>query len=107
PVAEHAGWEALRGNDDARVRRRIAELHLADRSERQVAERAAAIPVLVALLGREPLRPRVGTQVGQRLQPLDPREAVPVLAAPLRIGEVLDERPRVGLAEAEPAPPPQ
>ena len=65
-----------------------------DRGQRQVAERAVAVPALVAGLGEEPSRPRVRVEVGQRLEPLDPREAVAELAAPLGVEEVLGERRR-------------
>src|SRR5204862_4608866 len=107
PVAERARGEAVRGDDDARAFGQLRELRVAHGLEREVAERAPAVPALVALLGDDPLRPRVRPQVGKRLEPLDSRVPVPELAAALGVVEVVEERLRVGLAEAEPAEPPQ
>src|SRR5205823_6410950 len=81
------------------------ELRVARRRQRQVAERAAAVPALVALLRDDSFRPSPGLEIAKRLQPLDPRVSVPALPAPLRVVEVLEERPRVGVAETEPAQP--
>ena len=99
--AEHPGREAVRGDDDARVLWRRRELRLRDRRQRQVAERTVAVPALVAGLGVDALRLRVRPEVGQRLEPVDPGEAVPELPARLGIEEVGGERGGVGVGEAE------
>src|SRR5207248_1574677 len=72
-----------------------------DRGERQVAERAAPLPALVTSLGDHALGLRARVETLQRLEPLDACEAVPTLAAPLGIEEVVGERPRVLVGEAD------
>jgi hypothetical protein len=80
---------------------RIVELAVADRSERQVAERAAPFPALVARLSDDALRLGRGIEAVERLEPLDPGEPVPALAAALGVQEVIGERARIGGREAE------
>ena len=79
----------------------LGELRIDDRGERQVAERAVAVPALVAGLGDQPVGARVRLQVAERLEPVDPAEPVAELAARLGVEEVLGERRRVRLGEAE------
>src|SRR6266576_2984047 len=77
-------------------------MRLDDRCECQIAERAVSVPALVAGLADQALRPRTRIQLERpRRQPLDPREAVALLAAPLRVAEMIGERARVGLGEPE------
>ncbi len=59
------------------------------------------MPALVSGLRDDPLRAGSRVEVGQRPEPLDPREAVTALPPPLGIDEVLGEGLRVGLREAE------
>src|SRR5207249_4149598 len=101
PVAEHPGREAALCDDDARVRGRIGELRVADRRERQVAERAAAVPSLVTRLRDDAFRGRRRIDVRQRRQPVDAAEAVAALPATLGVEEVVGKRLRIALREAE------
>jgi hypothetical protein len=50
---------------------RVGELRLDDRGKRQVAERAAPVPALVATLGDLDLGLSVRVEVGQCRQPVD------------------------------------
>jgi hypothetical protein len=88
-------------DDEPRVLRRSGQLRLDDGRERQVAERAAALPALVALVRDDPLRPRGRVQVGERRQPVDAREAVALLATRLGVEEVVGEDTRIALVESE------
>jgi hypothetical protein len=85
---------------------RRPDLRRADLGEGEIAERAASVPALVPLLREQSLRLGGGIDV-LGLQPFDPREAVSLLAAPLRIEEVIGERLRLTLGEAEGAKPGQ
>src|SRR5262249_35518151 len=82
-------------------RRWVVELGVADRGERQVAEGATTVPALEARLVEHPLRPGVRIDAVERLEPRDPGEAVTLFAAVLGVEEVVGERLRVALAEAE------
>src|SRR5207253_10148693 len=105
PVAEHPGREAVVCHDEPRSFGRIVQLSVADRGERQVAQRAAPLPALVTSLGDDALGLGAGVETLQRLEPLDPCEAVPTVAAPLGIEEVVGERSRILVGEAERAEP--
>jgi hypothetical protein len=72
PVAENARREALVRDDDAGALGRRRQLGLDDRRKRQVTERAAALPTLVALVGDDPLGARGRVEVGERRQPVEP-----------------------------------
>ena len=85
----------MRGDDHPRSLRRIGELRLDDRRERQVAERAASVPALVAALGDLNLGPGGRIEIRQRREPVDPRQPVPGPAPPLGVEEVIGERLRV------------
>jgi len=61
----------MRGDDHPRSLRRIGELRLDDRRERQVAERAASVPALVAALGEDDLGSRRRVEVRQCREPVD------------------------------------
>jgi hypothetical protein len=100
-MPEHPGREAVVGDDDTCMRRRLVELCVADRRQRQVAERAATVPALEAGLVEHALRARVGVDAVERLEPRDPGETVALLAAALGVEEVVGERLRIVLAEAE------
>jgi hypothetical protein len=100
PVAEHSGREAVRGGDYAGMLRRRLELCGADRGERQVPERTAAVPALVAGRRDEPFGARMGIEPLLR-EPLDPSEPVPSLPATLSLHEVLGEDLGLGLGETE------
>jgi hypothetical protein len=102
-MTEHPGGEAALGDDHARVLRRIRELRVDDRRKRQVAERPLAAPALVARLGDEPPRLRGRVEAWQRGEPLDAREPMTRLSAPLGVEEVVGED--VGVADAEAEPP--
>jgi hypothetical protein len=93
------------GDDDPRVRRRVRELRVADRRQRQVAERAAPLPALEARLVVNALGPSVRIDSLERLQPRDPCQPVAFLAAALCVEEVLGERARVPIGEPERAQP--
>ena len=88
------------------------ELRLDDRGEREVAERAVAVPALVAGLGQRRARAAPpGRSERPRLEPLDPRVAVARLAAPLAVVEVREQplrrpRPRSRGWRAAREPPP-
>ena len=83
------------------------EHRVADRGEREVAERAGAVPALVCLVGVERLGPCVRIDVRKGLEPVDPREPVARLAARLGVEKVVGERGGVGIGEAEGAQPVQ
>src|SRR6476660_6944234 len=72
--------------------RRACQLGADDGLERQVAERALAVPALVTGRRLHPARPRGRVQLLPRLEPLDPREAVPEPATRLRVEEVRCQR---------------
>jgi hypothetical protein len=79
----------------------MLELAVADGRKRQVTEGSASFPALEARLGQNTLRPCSRIEVRQRCEPFDPGEPVPLLPPPLGIQEVVRERRRVGLREAE------
>ena len=101
PVAEHARGKAVRRHDYPGVLGRLREQRVADRREREVAERAAAVPALEAGAGEDELGPRRWIEALERREPVDAREAVPELPPPLGVEEVVGERPRVGVGEPE------
>jgi hypothetical protein len=76
-----------------------SELRGADLRQRQVAERSAAVPALVALGRDEPLGLRGGIELLLG-EPIDPREPVAGLPSGLRIEEVGGER--LGVTSLEP-----
>ena len=80
---------------------RIGQLRIADRRERQVADRPLAVPALEAGLGDDPSGASGGIEPFEPRQPVDPGEAVPELAAPLCVEEVVCEHAGVPLREAE------
>ncbi len=106
-VAEHPGGERPLADDEARVRGRPLELRAHDPPEDEVADRAAAVPALEALVLLE--QRRLGSRVValELLEPRDPRVAVSLLAALLGSVEVRPQLLRVGLSEAERAQPAQ
>jgi hypothetical protein len=60
-----------------------------------------AVPLLEAgILGLQP-RPGRRVEIRQRREPVDPGDAVTGLAPSVGVEEVVGERPRVGLREAE------
>ena len=61
PVAEHPGGETASGDDEAGAFRRLGDDVVADRLEREVAERAGTVPTVEALGRRELPRPRAGS----------------------------------------------
>ena len=77
---------------------RRRELRRDDRGERQVAERAGAVPALVLRLRDDALRARRRVELRPRLEPLDPREPVARLAVRLGGEEVVGEGLDVGSA---------
>ena len=102
PVAECAGREAPSGDDDARPLGRIGERRAHDLLEHEVAERAAPVPALEAFPGLDENGAGGRVEV-ERREPVDSREAVPGLAAPLGVREVGDESDRP-LAGSKPRP---
>jgi len=92
-------------NDQPRGLGRILELACADRSERQVAERAAALPALETSLGEDALGFRSRVEAGQRLEPVDTREPMPSFASPLRVEKVVGKCAGVLFGETERADP--
>jgi hypothetical protein len=55
------------------------------------------------VLDDDPLRACGGIEVGKRLEPVDAGGPVPGAVTPVGLVEVVRERPRIGLREAEPA----
>jgi hypothetical protein len=80
---------------------RLGPLSLDDARERHVSDRAVAVPMLVSGFGRDPARLGASVEIGQSPQPLNPRDPVAETAAAIRILEVVGDRPRVGLREAD------
>src|SRR5581483_1460005 len=80
---------------------RPLELPPDDSLEDEVAQRPVSRPALERRLVHDEHRTRLGMQPAQRLEPLDPAEAVPDSPRPLRRLEVVEEHVRVGLLEAE------
>jgi hypothetical protein len=80
------------GDDHARPLRRVGKLRFDDLRERQVAERAAPVPALVAALGDLDLGLGVRVEIRQRREPLDARESMTCAAAPLGVEKVVGER---------------
>ena len=81
------------------LRRRL-DLRHADLRKREVAEGAASVPALVPLLRQQPLRLRDRID-DLCFEPLDPGQTVASLAASFGIEEVVGERLRLVLGEAE------
>ena len=82
----------MRGDDHPRSLRRIGELRLDDRRERQVAERPATVPALVATLGDLDLGPGGRVEIRQRREPIGSREPVTGFSPPLSVEKVVGER---------------
>ena len=89
------------GDDQPGGLRRILQLAGADRGQRQVAQRAAPLPALVAALCDDALGRRARVDVRQSLEPIHARETVAALAATFRVLEVIGKRLGVGGGEAE------
>jgi hypothetical protein len=100
-VTEHAGGEAIASDDDARVLRWIGELRVADRGEREVADRAPSLPALEPALGEDALGPGRRIEAREGGEPFDTRQPVTGLAAAFCIEEVLGEDGGVALLEPE------
>src|SRR5205823_1432117 len=99
PRAEHSGREGLLADDDPRTLGRVGELRAYDPVEHEVAERPTRMPPLERAFCLDDLR--AGGRVDlERLEPLDPGEAVAELAAPLGLREMGVEPLRVVLREA-------
>jgi len=79
-------------HDHARALRRVGELGFDDLRERQVAERAAPVPALVAALRDLDLGLGAGIEIGQRRQPVDTRQSMSGPTAPLGVEKVVGER---------------
>jgi hypothetical protein len=92
--------EAVRRDHDSRVGR-LCELRVDDPRKGQIAERPVAVPALEPGLGDDPPWLGVRVQIGQGRQPSDSGDAVAGPPAAIGVFEVLRERPRVGLGEAE------
>src|SRR5262249_13544831 len=72
-----------------------------DRGQRQVTERSVPVPPLVTLLAKLAPRPRRGVDPRKRRQPVHARKPVTRLAPRLGVEEVIGERPRRRVVEAE------
>src|SRR4029077_14968340 len=105
PVAEHSGRKAVTRDDQPGSFGRILELAGADRRQRQIPERTAPLPKLVASFRDDALGLGAGIEPSERLQPLDPREPVAPLAAALGIEKVLGKCAGVLCRETERADP--
>jgi len=79
----------------------VGDLGLDDSREDEIAERAAAVPALVAALGDLDRRLGVRIEIRQRRKPVDAREAMALLATALRFEKVIGKRRRVLGREAE------
>ena len=101
PVSEHPRRKAAVGDDDTRVVGRRGELCVADRRQREIAERTAPVPPLEARLVGDELGTSRGIEIFEGGEPLDPREAVATLPASLGGEEVVGECLRVAFVEAE------
>src|SRR5205085_2037391 len=95
--AERARGKGPRTDDEPCVRGRVLELRTNDSLERQVSERAAAVPTLVALHRLDTTRSRVRVELLPRLEPLDAGEPVAELPPLLRGGELV-QRDRLPFA---------
>lgn len=91
----------MRGDHEPCPLGRLGHLSLDDARERQVPDRAVAVPALVSGFGRDPTRLGASIEIRQRRQPADPRDAVARTAAAVRVLEVVGKSPRVGLREAD------
>jgi hypothetical protein len=101
PVAEHSRRERVRRDDHTGVLGRLRQQRVADRSEREVAKRATAVPPLEAWADVNALRPGRRIEVVERRQPVDACEAVSELPPSLGVEEVVREQGCVGLDEPE------
>jgi hypothetical protein len=86
---------------DPRVIGRLAELSLDDAGEGEVADGAVPVPVLIAELREDTKRRCAGIEIRQRPEPRDACDAVPRPAAAVGVFEVVGEKTRVVLGEAE------
>src|SRR3954471_3206027 len=100
-MAEHPGREGPLADDGSGMRGRAFELCTHDPSEHEVADGAAAMPALEAVLLLE--QRRLGGRVVtlEPLEPGNPGVAVALLPAPLGAVEVRPELLRILLPEAE------
>ena len=101
PVAEHPRGEAVPGDDHARVLRRVRQLSLDDARERDVAERAAALPPFEPRPIDDALGLRLRIEPRERREPADARDAVTALPPRIGVEEVVREDGGIGLGEAE------
>jgi uncharacterized cupin superfamily protein len=88
-------------DDQARRFRRILELACADRRERQISERAPALPTLETGLGDHALGFCGRIEARQGLEPVDTRQTVPALAAPFGVEKVVGKGAGVLFRETE------
>jgi hypothetical protein len=93
PRAENARGEAPLTDNEPRAGRWIHEQGFADRIEREVPERPAAVPALEALTPLEPLGLPGGVEGGaqQSLEPGNTPEPVSMLAGGVGLHEVADD----------------
>ena len=105
PVTEHPGGKAVVRDDEPCGFGRILELPRADRRQSQVAERAAALPALVAPIGLHALRLGRRIEARQCLEPAHARKTVPSLPARLGVEEVVGKCAGVLFRETECADP--
>ena len=101
PVAEHSRRKRASADDDACVLRRVGELRVDDRVQRQIAERLSTVPALEARLRHDASRSCLGMQLSPGLEPFDPAEAVSRKAALLGGEEMRGEHLDVRGAEPE------
>jgi len=100
-VAEHAYRERLPEDDEPRRGGWIGELRFDRRVQDEIAERAVAVPTLVARLRNHPPRPGVGLELRPGLEPLDPPQTVAGTPRPLRLQKVGGEHLDVTGSESE------
>ena len=100
-MAEHSGREGPLAHDEPAVRGRLLDLACHHGPEREIAERTVRVPALEAGIVLDERRPGAGIEALERLEPGDARVPVAELAVPLRVVEVLPQRPGVAGVEAE------
>jgi hypothetical protein len=88
-------------DDESRSLGWLGELGVDDSGEGQIAERAVPVPALVPRLGHEAPGLGLRIEVGQRAKPRDAPGAVPGAPAAVGVLEVVGERARVVVGEAE------
>ncbi len=91
----------MRGDDEPGAAWGLRELSVRDATERDVPDGAVPLPTLVTGLRRDSARLSSRIEIGQRREPRDPGDAVARATAPICILEVIGERARLGLGEAE------